>query len=448
MKQIKAMILTLAFTIVLPAFARADLSPLIQVIITVNREDLRASLKDGTYRGEAGILRMRPEVAQAMGLEVFYNNTYREADALFKEMRQIRGRIEALFATDSNQGVVRDLARLAARYNNVKRLAREKYLLYGEELKQASDERLDEASCTKLMKRLLSEALSQYSNRLRDSLAHFYNVCQGLEEGPFPLTVENVRFVNRVVRALELNGGPQALTRYKLDHQRPEGEWKGDHGWASILEEKARPFARELQGIIAEGSNPHTIDPLFIMALIKRESSFEPRAVSDVGAVGLMQIMPATAKGLGLKFIYEPGYLDKARNLLAREKKLRAKAWAALSEITIADQVGPARRAYSLMQEALEVAQKRMILYNRYKKDVTARNQDERLKVRKAIAAGLRYLSRLFKKFGGDLSLVLAAYNAGPSRVEKYGGIPPFEETVTFRNVVLSHYKDYIRKLR
>jgi len=47
----------------------------------------------------------------------------------------------------------------------------------------------------------------------------------------------------------------------------------------------------------------------------------------------------------------------------------------------------------------------------------------------------------------GDISLALSSYNAGPGRVDQYGGIPPFSETVTFRNRVLRYYRDYIERL-
>jgi len=59
------------------------------------------------------------------------------------------------------------------------------------------------------------------------------------------------------------------------------------------------------------------------------------------------------------------------------------------------------------------------------------------------IAGGTQYLGRLLEMFKGDQSLALAAYNAGPGNVRKYGGVPPFPETQQFVQNVLSHARDY-----
>jgi len=53
------------------------------------------------------------------------------------------------------------------------------------------------------------------------------------------------------------------------------------------------------------------------------------------------------------------------------------------------------------------------------------------------IDAGTRYLRALLDKYKGDLRLALAAYNAGPDMVEKYGGVPPFAETQNYVDKIL-----------
>lgn len=61
--------------------------------------------------------------------------------------------------------------------------------------------------------------------------------------------------------------------------------------------------------------------------------------------------------------------------------------------------------------------------------------------------AGARYLRRLLKRFDGDLALALAAYNAGPTAVRRYGGVPPYRETRSYVEQVLQIYLDHLRQL-
>jgi soluble lytic murein transglycosylase-like protein len=57
------------------------------------------------------------------------------------------------------------------------------------------------------------------------------------------------------------------------------------------------------------------------------------------------------------------------------------------------------------------------------------------------IMGGTRYLRWLANQFNGDMMLTLAAYNAGPDAVRKYGGVPPFEETRVYVRRVLAYYQ-------
>lgn len=59
------------------------------------------------------------------------------------------------------------------------------------------------------------------------------------------------------------------------------------------------------------------------------------------------------------------------------------------------------------------------------------------------IFGGAKYLSMLMERFKNNTELVLAAYNAGPENVEKYKGVPPFEETKNFIKKVMTYYNQY-----
>lgn len=54
------------------------------------------------------------------------------------------------------------------------------------------------------------------------------------------------------------------------------------------------------------------------------------------------------------------------------------------------------------------------------------------------VNGGARYLRQLLDRYNGDTSLALAAYNAGPRRVDQYGGVPPFPQTQNYVSSILS----------
>jgi soluble lytic murein transglycosylase-like protein len=126
----------------------------------------------------------------------------------------------------------------------------------------------------------------------------------------------------------------------------------------SMWEDKLREFCEQYE-----------VDPDLARAVMRMESGGNPNAVSRAGAIGLMQLMPGTARGLGV----DPK--DPERNL----------------------------------------------------------------------EGGIKYLSQLADKYNGDHVKTLAAYNAGPSRVDSYGGVPPFPETQRYVKNVLALYRKYSR---
>jgi soluble lytic murein transglycosylase-like protein len=116
--------------------------------------------------------------------------------------------------------------------------------------------------------------------------------------------------------------------------------------------------ANDPAGAVAKAASGEQLDPAVLRAVIRQESAFNPCAVSPKGAVGLMQLMPATAERF---HVSDP--FDTEQNVLA----------------------------------------------------------------------GARYLKELLERFHGDLKLALAAYNAGPERVDgETPAVPAIPETQNY----------------
>ncbi|OYX35531.1 MAG: hypothetical protein B7Y99_03200 [Caulobacterales bacterium 32-69-10] len=117
----------------------------------------------------------------------------------------------------------------------------------------------------------------------------------------------------------------------------------------------------EVQREIAAAAAAYSLSPALVEAVAWRESRLRHDAVSPVGATGVMQLMPGTARDLGV----------------------------------------------------------------------------DRFDLRQNIQGGAAYLSRMVNQFGGDLTLGLAAYNAGPQAVRRWGGVPPYAETRNYVAAIL-----------
>lgn len=122
-----------------------------------------------------------------------------------------------------------------------------------------------------------------------------------------------------------------------------------------------------LNSIVAAQSRSYDVPSSLVHAVIAQESGGDPSAVSSAGAMGLMQLMPATASAYGVSNPFDP------------------------------DQ---------------------------------------------NVAAGVAYLHDLLQRYHGNVSLALAAYNAGSGAVAKYGGIPPYAETRGYVNSVTALYHE------
>ena len=132
--------------------------------------------------------------------------------------------------------------------------------------------------------------------------------------------------------------------------------------------------AGQYDSIIEKAAMAASVEANLLRAVIVVESGFNPRAVSRRGAVGLMQLMPATATRFGISNPYDP---------------------------------------------------------------------------RENVHAGARYLSFLINRFGQDVRLALAAYNAGEEAVERNGRrIPPFTETMAYVPRVLKIYRMLVEQPR
>ncbi len=123
----------------------------------------------------------------------------------------------------------------------------------------------------------------------------------------------------------------------------------------------ARAAPEDIARAIQDASSRYSVSTPLVEAVAWQESRFRQNAVSTKGALGVMQLMPETARRLGVDASDLKGNID----------------------------------------------------------------------------GGVTYLGQMLNRFGGDLPRALAAYNAGPGAVQRYGGVPPYAETQAYVRSIL-----------
>jgi soluble lytic murein transglycosylase-like protein len=87
---------------------------------------------------------------------------------------------------------------------------------------------------------------------------------------------------------------------------KPAAEVSSVSGNSANLKTDSKPSRIQLLNLISNLSKKHGVDEKLVQAVVRQESGFNPKATSHCGAMGLMQLMPATAKGLGVTDAYNP----------------------------------------------------------------------------------------------------------------------------------------------
>lgn len=170
------------------------------------------------------------------------------------------------------------------------------------------------------------------------------------------------------------------LAEYYTPHLRPRARGLFVPYFQFIARWNPRLSAEEAGNItyhLLHFADLHEVDPRLVVALVIAESNFNPDVTSRAGAAGLGQLMPGTARGLGLTNPYDP-----AQNLYGSIRYLRER----LSSFGVGAATGG---DFSFEQ----------------------------------------------------IALALAAYNAGPGAVKKHGGVPPYRETQAYIRKVINLYQ-------
>jgi hypothetical protein len=446
------LLLALIMVFLFPLTCLAQHEELEKIIIAYNLKAYQKSLTDGTYQGEEGLLWIKPDAAKTLGLKVVMDQDYSDATALWKQAAVAFDNAKKTL-TDKNKEnsdwyYIKNTTSYFLEYKSSLEAAKQKFQAYHQKLTPDLDERLNESASQKTLDKLLQDCLKKANNNLRDALGLFYNYCHEINNGRCALTPDNVAFVNQVFFGFtsQVTSGTTGL--YDLDLYTNLKNNSSGTLWKEMITKEGFLYADLVEKIITEESVlEKPLDPLLFIAIIRKESSFNPQAVSWMGAAGLVQIMPQTALDLGMKNVYFPDYLKEAAAIREREMQAKNAALNSLNQINEENWAVSAKQARDSMQQGLVYEQDRRDLYEKYKQDLLAQQNDDRLQPAIVTKYAYQYFCQLLKAQKGDISLALASYNAGPHRVKQYQGIPPFAETVNYRNEVLNFFRYYLSKI-
>lgn len=165
-----------------------------------------------------------------------------------------------------------------------------------------------------------------------------------------PTSVSPIDLMNAYERSLGVKPANQAVQPF-----------------SQVLAAAGGTGSESLDDIFVRAAQTYDVPVELLRAIAKAESGFNPNAVSPAGAQGIMQLMPGTARGLGVTDPFDP---------------------------------------------------------------------------EQNIMGGAKYISQSLKNYNGDVSLALAAYNAGGGAVAKYGGIPPYKGTQNYVKKVMGYMED------
>lgn len=206
----------------------------------------------------------------------------------------------------------------------------------------------------------------QYIERQFDMLSGAFNNVSGENDAfnvPNAREIENKQDFQQILNAKEII---QEAQEQSSKNDENYIKLNGYQGITNVQRTNNLTNRTQIDELIKEYSQKYGLDSDFVKAVVKQESGFNEKATSKCGAMGLMQLMPGTAKALNVNDPYN-----------ARDN----------------------------------------------------------------IEGGVKYLKGLMDRFGGDMKLALAAYNAGPNAVKKYNGIPPYNETQNYVKNIMSMYQ-------